>query len=201
MNSASNAAALLLLTAFLAGCRHNTGVTPPQAAQAPALPVSTLANNTPPEIPPAQLPDIEPPSRAITVAEEQKPQPKRHFYRRPHHTTIEPPPEEKPATTPVQPEQVASAAPPAGSPIGQLSPAGDSTNLPRRKEILAEIDSTQKGLDDVTRHPLSKEEQTTVAQIKAFLEKAKIALNSADLDGANTLVTKAKVLLDEITKS
>lgn len=201
MNSASKIAALLLLTAFLAGCRHRTKVMPPQVAQAPALPVSTLANNTPPTIPPAQLPDVEPPSTPTTVAEEQKPKPKKHFYRRPHHTTIEPAPLEKPTAAPAPPEQAANAPPPAGSPIGQLSPAGDSTNLPRRKEILAEIDSTQKGLDNITRHPLTKEEQTTVAQIKAFLEKAKIALSSADLDGANTLVTKAKVLLDEIAKS
>jgi len=39
----------------------------------------------------------------------------------------------------------------------------------------------------------------TATQIRTFLSKAKQALDQDDLDGANTLVTKAKVLLAELT--
>jgi len=47
---------------------------------------------------------------------------------------------------------------------------------------------------------LSTDEQLTSTQIKTFLTKAKQALADNDLDGAQTLATKAKVLLDELTK-
>lgn len=200
MNSASKTAALLLLTVFLAGCRHRTRATLAPEALAPVLPVSDLANNTLPDLPPAQLPQINPPPPR-TLAREEKPRPRKHTYHKPRHTTIEPAPVEAPTTSQVPTEQAATAMPTEISPIGQLSPAGDSSNVPRRHQILEEIDSTQKGLDSISKRPLSKEEQVTVAQIKTFLEKAKLALNQADLDGAHTLVTKAKVLLDEIAKS
>lgn len=200
MNSASKTAALLLLTVFLAGCRHRTNATLAPESLAPVLPVSDLANNTLPDLPPAQQPQINPPPPR-SLAREEKPKPPRHIYRKPRHTTIEPTPVETPAASQVPTEQAATAMPTEISPIGQLSPAGDSSNVPRRKQILDEIDSTQKGLDTVTKRSLSKEEQATVAQIKTFLEKAKTALNQADLDGAHTLVTKARVLLDEIAKS
>lgn len=199
MNSASKTAALLLLTVFLAGCRHRTKATPAPESLAPVLPVSDLANNTPPDVPPAQLRQINPPPPR-TLATEEKPKPHKHIYHKPRHTTIEPNPDETPASQ-VPTEQAATAMPAEISPIGQLSPAGDSSNVPRRKQILDEIDSTQKGLDNVAKRSLNKEEQVTVAQIKTFLEKAKTALNQADLDGAHTLVTKARVLLDEIAKS
>jgi hypothetical protein len=201
MTSAYKAAALILLTAFVAGCRHKTKATPPPAAQAPVLPVSTLAKDAPPpDMPPPALPNIGPPSSANTTP---KQKPHKPVHHRPKHTeTI--PADQAPAkdqTTPAPAtEQAANAAPSDNSPIGQLSAEGESTNTPRRHEILDEIDSTEKGLNDIKR-PLNKEELTTAAQIRTFLAKAKEALNQEDLDGAHTLVTKAKVLLDELTKA
>ena len=47
---------------------------------------------------------------------------------------------------------------------------------------------------------LTSQEQETVNQIKDFLSKARQALSIDDLDGAKNLATKAKVLLDELTK-
>lgn len=199
MNSASKTAALLLLTVFLAGCRHRTRTMPPEAV-APVLPVSDLANNTPPDVPLAPLPNVAPPPPRA-VAREQKPRQHRHIYHKPRHTTIEPSPAETPTTNQVPAEQAVTAMPAEISPIGQLSPAGDGSNVPRRNQILDEIDSTQKGLNSITKRSLSKQQMETVAQIKTFLEKAKLALNQADLDGAHTLVTKARVLLNEIAKT
>jgi ribosomal protein S20 len=98
-------------------------------------------------------------------------------------------------------QQEASAGePPEMSPIGQLSTTGDNTGTPARNEILKQIDDTEKGLSAIKR-PLKQEEQTTATEIRTFLTKAKQALSQDDLTGANTLVTKAKVLLDELTKS
>lgn len=172
----------------------------PPEAMAPVLPVSDLANNTPPDLPPPALPRINPPGPR-SLSREEPPKTHRHVYRKPRHTTIEPTPEETPTTGQVSSEEAENAAP-VISPIGQLSPApGDSSNVASRNEILEEIKSTQKGLENVTKRPLSKEEQQTVEQVKTFLEKAKIALNQADLDGAHTLVTKARVLLNEIAKT
>jgi hypothetical protein len=195
MRSACKAAALILLSAFLAGCRHQAQATPPPEAQAPIVPVSALAKNTPPpQLPPPETPKVGPPAPASTTP---PPKPKTHkiIHRKPK-------PEQTPAdqaryqTT----EQASNGAPGDVSPIGQIAAAGESINAPRRHQIQDEITSTEKGLNEIKR-PLSQDEQTTAAQIRTFLAKAKDALTEEDLDGANTLVTKAKVLLTELTKS
>ncbi len=49
-------------------------------------------------------------------------------------------------------------------------------------------------------HTLSSGQRKTAAQIRRFLKEAKQALDSGDVDGAQTLVAKAKVLLDEIAR-
>jgi outer membrane biosynthesis protein TonB len=203
MNSSAKAAALILLTAFVAGCRHKTNATPPAAAQAPITPVSQSAKNTPPpEMPPPTLPKIEPPGSDNTASSE-KPKPKKPAHHKPKPTTQTIPADGPAASAPAKDqataEQAANGAAGDISPIGELSAAGDGTNAPMRSQILDEINSTEKGLNDLKR-PLSADEQTTSAQIRAFLVKAKEAMNQEDLVGAHTLVTKAKVLLDELTK-
>jgi hypothetical protein len=47
---------------------------------------------------------------------------------------------------------------------------------------------------------LSADEKVTVAQTRTFLSQAQKALDSGDADGAHTLATKARLLLDELTK-
>jgi hypothetical protein len=202
MNSACKAAALILLTAFVAGCRHNTDVTPPQAAQAPIAPISALAKNTPPpQLPPPELPKISPPG-STNQAASPKPKPHKLIHHKPKPTET---PEQTPTPTEASAkdqgttEQAANGSSGDVSPIGQLSAAGD-INLPRRHQIVDEINSTEKGLKDIKR-PLSQDEQTTAAQIRTFLAKAKDALNQEDLDAALSLVTRAKVLLTELMKS
>lgn len=200
MNSAVKAAAVVLLSAFLAGCRHRTNAAPSASAQAPALPLSQVASNAPfPFMPLPQLPDVAPP---VLPAPQPAPEPERKVrHVRPRHVTIPATPEQQPV--PKQqptPEQLANGVPTDVSPIGQLSAAGESTNLKRRRQIVDEINATEKGLNEI-KHPLNKQEQATATQIRTFLEKAKLALTQADLDGAHTLVTKARVLLNEIVKS
>jgi ribosomal protein S20 len=45
---------------------------------------------------------------------------------------------------------------------------------------------------------LNPREQRTASQIRTFLSKATNALQAGDLDGANTLTVKARVLLSEL---
>jgi hypothetical protein len=152
------------------------------------------------------MPTLPPlPARHVVSASEQTknvapPPPPRHVT---HHKSspaksalADPanPPAEKsdPAT------QVASGGPAEGSPLGQLSSTGESVNAQGRHEIEQSITTTTNGLNSIKRQ-LSSEEGVTATQIKTFLAKAKQALIDNDLDGAQTLATKAKVLLDELT--
>jgi hypothetical protein len=86
------------------------------------------------------------------------------------------------------------------SPIGQLSSTGGGGSLPSRHDIQDQITATENGLNGIKR-TLTADEQVTATQIRTFLTKSRQALEQDDLDGANTLVTKAKVLLGELTKT
>lgn len=108
--------------------------------------------------------------------------------------------------TPAASGPTAQATPPtvsagggSGSPIGQLT-TGDSALGERTKHETADlIGGTQQGLNAIKRS-LSTEEQVTATQIRTFLKQAQQELDSGDADGAHTLATKAKLLLDELTK-
>ena len=88
----------------------------------------------------------------------------------------------------------------ASSPIGELTPADTPEQVQKGKDTNDLITKTEDGLNSIKR-PLSTQEQETVNQIKAFLNKAKTALTNQDFDGAYILATKAKVLLDELNKT
>ena len=66
-----------------------------------------------------------------------------------------------------------------------------------KRQALASIDATERGLKGINRS-LDDTEQKTAAHIREFLKQARDALASGDVDGANTLAAKAKVLLAEL---
>lgn len=113
------------------------------------------------------------------------------------------PPAKPPAKHKRAPKTVQQAAvvPPSApenpgvSAIGQLS-SGDPTDV--RREADDTIAATEKGLNGITRS-LSDPEKKTAAQIREFLKQAREALLSGDVEGANTLAAKAKVLLGELS--
>jgi hypothetical protein len=117
------------------------------------------------------------PASSATITPQQQPKPEVH-----HH---------KPVNKNVQ---QASNGEPAVSAIGQLS-SGDPTEL--RRETDDSIVATERGLNGINR-TLSYQEQKTASQIREFLKQARAALASGDVDGAHTLVLKAKVLLSEL---
>jgi hypothetical protein len=108
--------------------------------------------------------------------------------------TPKPPAKHKKTPTPDADAQQAANGTPAVSAIGQLS-SGDPSQA--RHQAEDSIDSTERSLKSITRS-LDDTEQKTAAHIREFLKQARDALTSGDIDGANTLVTKAKVLLTEL---
>lgn len=88
----------------------------------------------------------------------------------------------------------ASNQSPAAIVVGPLS-SGESPDL--RKQAVDEIAEIEKRLNSIDRK-LSDPEQKTTAQIREYLKEAKVALNSGDVDGVQTLAAKAKLLLSEL---
>jgi hypothetical protein len=82
------------------------------------------------------------------------------------------------------------------SAIGELS-SGAPSDL--RQKTSDSIAATERGLNGIHR-TLSDQEQKTAAQIREFLKQAREALASGDVEGAQTLAAKAKVLLSELAQ-
>ncbi|HUA91460.1 MAG TPA: hypothetical protein VL991_02775 [Terracidiphilus sp.] len=171
-----------LLPFFLTACIHKTQqaqVQPmaPPVEDNPPPPPSTASVNLPPPV--ASIP-TEPTKNAPTVA-------------------TKPPRKHRKNNNPAPSAPTLEAANPAPSPgvpaIGQLS-SGDPADF--KKEAEDSIAATERGLNGITR-TLSDAEQKTADHIRDFIKQAKAALASGDVDGARTLATKAKVLLQELT--
>jgi len=173
--SARSAAWLFPL--LLTGCPHKTQIAqnqpyaPPIEDPPPYKPEPAPANLPPPEVTiPAQ------PQPQLPVPAEPVKKPVKH---------------KKPANTNTQ---MASSGSPAVPAIGQLS-SGDTPNL--RQQTDDSIASTEKTLNGITRN-LNDQEKEKAAQVREYLKQARDALTAGDVDGANKLAFKAKVLLDEL---
>jgi outer membrane biosynthesis protein TonB len=201
MNSASKIAVLALLC-VITGCRQKPEAMPPPAAEAPILPLSTLANSAPlPQLPEPDAPKVNPPEP--DVAQQPPPPPPKTLHHKAKPADSAPTQaqttKDTPAQTPATDQPASADEPPEMSPIGQLSSTSGSSSVQTRHDIQDEITATESGLNGIKR-TLTADEQTTATQIRTFLAKAKQALEQDDLDGAHTLLTKAKVLLEELTK-
>lgn len=184
-----------LLTLLLAGCVHkNTQAGVQQPALAPPIVDTPPAKPAPPsDLPP---PVVTPPQPAETTSTANDPPP-----------PPAPKPKRKKPVTPAS-QTAPNQQPPAGatttasnggaevSAIGQLS-TGDPADV--RTETENSIAATEKTLRDIGRK-LDDQEQKTADQITEFLKEARKALTTGDIDGAQTLAAKAKVLLGELTK-
>ena len=171
---------MIVLTALLmTGCRHKPQ--PPVLAVPPQATVALVPApepSTPPQV--ATMPTTPAPLPNKTVQAKVK-KPKKKI--------------EVPADP--QPVQVASATPPPDlSVVGSLTAGGDEA--PAAKQKAAEsIKSVEKRLADA---PRIDGEKHGVVQVKTFLRQAHEALNSGDAEGAQTLATKAMLLLDDLLK-
>jgi hypothetical protein len=207
-------ASLALLALFSNGCAHKAAP-PPQQAQAPPLQTGKGTLTPPKTTQPQEKSEtplaspLPPPSAQSVPLPPPTPKKVRHRVKPPKPVDNPPasaaaaggtPPAAGPSAAPAVTAQTDPAAPAgSGSPIGQLT-TGDSALGERTKHETADlIGGTQQGLSAIKRS-LSTEEKVTAAQIRTFLKEAQQALDSGDTDGAHTLATKAKLLLDELTK-
>jgi hypothetical protein len=206
MRSGWRMAALGLLLACVAGCnRRERNATPPAAAQAPSRPAWQMAEMIPPmpTLPPyvhepVMLDTSVPPEPAPTTEEAHPKRPRRH----PKTTETAQQDTQKSGTqaaTPAETEEAANSQPPESSPIGQLSTATGDQNTADRQQLLEQINATENTLNGIHRS-LSSDEQKTVALIRTFITRARDALKTDDLDGAKNYLSKAKTLLQELTK-
>jgi hypothetical protein len=213
MKGANLCASLVLLALLPTACSHKAA-SPPQQAQAP--PLQTGKGTLPPPDTP------QPQEKSETPLASPLPPPSAQSVPLPPPTPKKVRKKPKPAPskstdttqtaaassggTPAANGSTAQATPQtvsppggSGSPIGQLT-TGDSALGERTKHETADlIGGTQTGLNGIKRS-LSTDEQVTASQIRTFLKQAQQALDSGDTDGAHTLATKAKLLLDELTK-
>lgn len=203
MSSGKVRAALALSLVLLTGCgpKRPKGVVSP-VAQVPDLPPAHMALALPAVPPP--FPPIA--SRSVkldtTAPPEVKPEVATTEPRKtPKHRAARPSPDEAKTATaapsPQPPIQMSPAQPSDQTPIGQLS--ADGVSPANRQDISNRIDSTENGLNSIKRS-LNSDEQKTVTLIRQYITRARDALKVDDLDGANTLSTKAAQLLQELTK-
>ena len=183
---------LVITMTMMTGCRPRKIMiiepAPPAQPEEPpmAIPRATMADM--PEI-------LEPPLPNVVLGGAVAPPVQKHTWnhdqdQRPaDNVQVQKPDANKSAT--------AGEEPPTTTPIGQLSAAPNTQGLPSGSAIEQQIQSIQRQLDGIKR-ALNTQEQRTVAQIRTFLSKATNALQAGDLDGANTLTVKARVLLSEI---
>jgi ribosomal protein S20 len=96
------------------------------------------------------------------------------------------------------PDITTPAAPAETDPIGSLSLGGEAS--PRAQQEAAEmIASIQNRLSNLSAGKV-RQERSQVSRIRNFRRQAQDALNSGDVEGAKTLATKARLLLDDLEK-
>jgi ribosomal protein S20 len=176
---------LCVLSLGLSGCRHRMKIAPLPPIQTPvALEEIPPATNLPMlEMPTVKLPPI--PIAAAAA------RPKRE-RRRPVAKAAPVPP---PAIAPTAP---ANPPPAEESAIGALTAGGEAD--PQAKQTAADlIASIEKRLNALS--PQATEEQKAqISKVRNFWRDAQEALKSGDAEGAMTLATKAKLLLDDLEK-
>jgi hypothetical protein len=177
----------------LGGCRHKT-----QIATLPPVQTPVGLENVPPpptdkapliETQPEKLPPV-PVAAAATKPKKEK--------KKPTKVATTPAP-----TTPAEgaPVQVANAAPPASpevTAIGSLT-AGGETNPQTKHDAADLIASIEKRLNALPAQK-AEEQKVQISKVKNFLRDSQVALQSGDAEGAMTLATKAKLLLDDLEK-
>ncbi len=216
MRAANLCSSLTLLLLFCTGCLSHKSSSPPPQAQAPPLQTGkgtlnapTTAQQQPKSDTPLASP-LPPPSEQNVPLPPPTPKKVKHKPK---------PPAAKPADTAQTPAAAAASQSPATgsqasaqatpppapatvgtpSPIGQLTTGDSAMGEKAKRETADLIGGTEQGLNGIKRS-LSTEEKVTAAQIRTFLKQAQQALDNGDTDGAHTLATKAKLLLDELTK-
>ena len=190
---------LLFVVIFCIGCGHGKNQ-PPSQATAPPLQTGKGTLSQPETTKPPEgstpLSSPLPPTSAQNVPIPPPPPPRKAKHR--EKTKPKPVDQTAQAAAP-PPVTPAAVVTPVTSPIGQITTGDIATGDKSKHETSDLIAETQQGLAAIKR-PLSDDEKVTSSQIRTFLNQAEQALQNGDTDGAHNLATKAKLLLDELTK-
>lgn len=175
------------LTFGLSGCRHKPVLPPLPPIINPVDLVEIPPSGPPPMIAP---PEIQLPPMPVATG----PSPRRERKRRPNAAATSTPSTTQPSTaeTPVANTTAEETA------IGALSLGGEANPRAQQQasELLASIDRRLSALPS----RVAAAEKTQVSQVRNFQRQAQDALNSGDVEGATTLGTKARLLLDDLQK-
>ena len=107
-----------------------------------------------------------------------------------------------PAPTPTANEEPPKPPPKHKKPVAKTNPTTTAriTSPATQDAPQQQASNSVPGVPAAGQLTSGEQEQKTSTQIREFLKQAKTALGSGDLDGANTLVVKAKVLLSELSQ-
>jgi hypothetical protein len=169
----------------LSGCHHQVSTWVPPQMQPVALldvPGDDKTELTPPPV--EDLPEVPVASAAEGM--------KSPVKRRPKAPAV--------AANPASaaPGATADAAPEMDDPVGSLTTEEESTPQ-MRQEAVDLIASTNRRLKELPSTVLVSH-RTQIGKIHNFQRQAQRALDSGDAQGANTLATKGKLLLDDLLK-
>ncbi|QNI38151.1 hypothetical protein [Edaphobacter albus] len=164
----------------VSGCRHKPVVPPLPPITQPVDLVEVPRQEPPPMIQPPHI--TLPP---VPVASGAHP----HRERRRRTATAN-------ASTPET--EPSSTSSPETAAIGSLS-LGGVANPHAQQEAADLITSIEKRLNGLSAQKAEGEKQQ-VSRIRNFEKQAQDALNSGDVEGAKTLATKARLLLDDLEK-
>ncbi|MBB5316323.1 hypothetical protein [Tunturibacter empetritectus] len=169
----------------MAGCRHK-----PQLAPLPPV-MAPVALEDIPE--PDDLPMVEEPPVKLPVVpvSTEAGKPKKRKKTPKVVAPVEPPPAETQVAS-------AAAAPSPDAAVGALT-AGGETNPQTKQEAEDLIASIDKRLNALPAQKV-EEQKAQVSKVRNFWKDAQDALKSGDAEGAKTLATKAKLLLDDLEK-
>jgi hypothetical protein len=168
------------LTFGLSGCRHRMKIAPLPPIQTPVALVEILPPQNPPMLE-VQLVRLPPLPIAAAAA-----RPKRERRK----IVVKAAPVATPA--PTAPEN----PPPDVSAIGALTAGGEENPQTKQDaaDLIASIEKRLNGLSAQT----AEEQKAQISKVRNFWRDAQAALNSGDAEGAMTLATKAKLLLDDL---
>lgn len=177
--------ALLCVLMFgLGGCRHKTQVAslPPVQAPVELVPIPPPSNPPLVESTPVKLP---PPPTAAAAAK-----PKREKKKSAAPKTLQT------APPPVLTASATAAA--ETTAIGALTAEGEASPQTKQEteDLIASIEKRLNALPAQT----VDEQKVQISKIRNFWRDAQAALKSGDAEGAKTLATKAKLLLDDLEK-
>jgi ribosomal protein S20 len=171
----------------LSGCRHKTQLAPLPVIQTKVELLDIPESDNLPLLEPTPEKVLPEPTAAAAAK----------LKRERRKTTKIPPP--APAVAPAPAIPTASVEPSAEvTAIGALT-AGGETSPQTKQEAEDLIASIEKRLNAFPT-PTTDDQRAQISKVRNFWRDAQAALKSGDAEGAKTLATKAKLLLDDLEK-